>query len=728
MLGDKNPDLAAATRLGETTRNRMNLRLRIRCTRFVLSLFAVLLTAFKLHAADSGVLLEQSKTQLQVTWPLSVTERGIAIFNLESTKPLIESLGIATQGQTATVVVKALNPVTLLTVGSRDSKNPQGWGAFFDKVPTRPYETFLVALGQRRVQTTNAGHRTTISLAEVSAGGFSGDVRFTFYRNSPLIHVETVMTTKEDWRAIIYDTGLASAAPNWEVMAWKDTRGNFQSAKFDASTAAEPLAVAGRALVANGRDGSLAVFPAPHQFFYPQDEAFNNQFVWYGRDYAKRIGDFGFGVRQSPTGDQRYVPWFNAPPGTEQHLGVFYLLTRGDAPAALAEVARYTHDDHYKKLPGRLTFTSHYHIEHSKNFLEQQQQQHTNGVPRGLETPDFVKTFKARGVDIAHLAEFHYEEGARLAETNRLRKLQVMHDELRRLSDSELLLLPGEEPNIQLGGHWISLFPKPVNWTLNRPAGKPFVEEVAGYGKVYHVGSPADVQRLFETEHGLFWTAHPRIKASFGFPDQYKDTAFFHSDHFLGGAWKAMPADLSRPTLGWRVLDLLDDMSNWGAKKQAPGEVDIFQVAPEMETYAHMNINYLKLAKLPRFDDGWQPVLDALRGGEFFTTTGEILIPNFTVGGRPSGQTLALGKQATAWLEAEFDWTFPLAFAEIISGDGKNIFRERVDLTDTESFGTRKLRLPLKLHGRNWVRLEVWDIAANGAFTQPVWLVGHQAR
>jgi hypothetical protein len=156
--------------------------------------------------------------------------------------------------------------------------------------------------------------------------------------------------------------------------------------------------------------------------------------------------------------------------------------------------------------------------------------------------------------------------------------------------------------------------------------------------------------------------------------------------------------------------------------------VDIFQVAPEMETYAHMNINYLKLAKLPRFDDGWQPVLDALRGGEFFTTTGEILIPNFTVGGRPSGQTLALGKQATAWLEAEFDWTFPLAFAEIISGDGKNIFRERVDLTDTESFGTRKLRLPLKLHGRNWVRLEVWDIAANGAFTQPVWLVGHQAR
>ena len=288
-----------------------------------------------------------------------------------------------------------------------------------------------------------------------------------------------------------------------------------------------------------------------------------------------------------------------------------------------------------------------------------------------------------------------------------------------------MLLLPGEEPNVQLGGHWISLFPKPVNWTLNRSAGKPFVEEIEGYGKVYHVGSPADVLRLFKAERGLMWTAHPRIKSSFGFPDQYKDTEFFRSERFLGGAWKAMPADLSRPTLGWRVLDLLDDMCNWGAKKHALGEVDTFRMEPDFETYAHMNINYLRLTKLPRYDDGWQPVLDALRGGEFFTTTGEVLIPEFTVGGRQSGQTLELARNATPVLEANLEWTFPLAFAEIISGDGRKVFRQRIDLTDTESFGTRKLRLPVNLKGRSWVRFETWDIAANGAFTQPVWLVGH---
>jgi hypothetical protein len=49
-------------------------------------------------------------------------------------------------------------------------------------------------------------------------------------------------------------------------------------------------------------------------------------------------------------------------------------------------------------------------------------------------------------------------------------------------------------------------------------------------------------------------------------------------------------------------------------------------------------------------------------------------------------------------------------------------FRQRIDLADTESFGTRRPRLPLELKGRTWVRLEVWDIVANGAFTQPVWI------
>jgi hypothetical protein len=675
-------------------------------------------------AAESGIKVAQEGSVVRVTWPVSETETGAAVFSMDEEKPLIESLGIATKGGAVKIISAGLNPVTLLTVGERDLNKPGGWVAFFDDPPLRPHDTFLAKLGQRRLKVTNEGMRMTVSVADVSAASFHGDLRFTFYRNSPLIHAESVVTTYEDGRAIIYDTGLTSAAPDWQWLAWNDTTGNLQRTKFDPKTAGTPLAVAGRTIVAEGGSGSIAVFPAPHQFFYPLDEAYNLKFVWHGKNYADLAGDCGFGIRQSATGDKRHVPWFNAPPGTEQHLGVFYLLTTGDAQKALDAVAKYTRGDRFKRLPGYLTFTSHYHIEHSKEFMAKQKVQNTEGIPQGLEVPGFVTTFKARGVDIVHLAEFHYEDGSKIPDEERWKKLKIMHDECRRLSDDQLLVLPGEEPNVQLGGHWISLFPKPIYWALNRPADKPFTEQVDGYGTVYRVGSVEDVLQLMEKENGLMWTAHPRIKASIGFPDKYKDTAFFHSPHFLGAAWKAMPADLSRGTLGWRVLDLLDDTSNWGSRKQAIGEVDTFRMEPDFETYGHMNINYLRLDRMPRFADGWQPVLDVLRAGKFFVSTGEVLIPEFTVGGKASGDTLDIARERAPVLEARVEWTFPLAFAEVVSGDGKRVFRQRIDLADTESFGTRKLRIPLAVKGRTWVRLEAWDIAANGAFTQPIWLAG----
>ncbi|MEO6434271.1 MAG: hypothetical protein ABIP55_00715, partial [Tepidisphaeraceae bacterium] len=97
--------------------------------------------------------------------------------------------------------------------------------------------------------------------------------------------------------------------------------------------------------------------------------------------------------------------------------------------------------------------------------------------------------------------------------------------------------------------------------------------------------------------------------------------------------------------------------------------------------------------------------LDALRTGDFFVTTGEVLIPSVTIENNQ--------------LRAKVEWTFPLAFAEVISSDGAQTFRDRIDLSDTTPFGERELVIPLNLEGRKWVRLEVWDIAANGAFTQP---------
>jgi hypothetical protein len=63
-----------------------------------------------------------------------------------------------------------------------------------------------------------------------------------------------------------------------------------------------------------------------------------------------------------------------------------------------------------------------------------------------------------------------------------------------------------------------------------------------------------------------------------------------------------------------------------------------------------------------------------------------------------------------------------LAYAEIITGDGRDTKRQRVDLSATESFGEVSIKADVDVTGQRWLRVEVWDIATNGAFTQPVWL------
>ena len=154
-----------------------------------------------------------------------------------------------------------------------------------------------------------------------------------------------------------------------------------------------------------------------------------------------------------------------------------------------------------------------------------------------------------------------------------------------------------------------------------------------------------------------------------------------------------MPADLSMDKLGIRGLDLLDDMANWGDKKYLPGEVDVFKIDHTHELFGHMNINYMRLEpdRVPRFDESWQPVLDSLRAGRFFVTTGEVLIPEFTVNGQPSGSSIVLKPNEPVELRFRLSWTFPLRYVEFVSGDGTHVFRNRIDFADTGAFGEHRL-------------------------------------
>jgi hypothetical protein len=117
-------------------------------------------------------------------------------------------------------------------------------------------------------------------------------------------------------------------------------------------------------------------------------------------------------------------------------------------------------------------------------------------------------------------------------------------------------------------------------------------------------------------EAALVWTTHPRTKGSTGYPDKIRGTDYFKSGNWLGSAFKAMPADLSQKRLGEvRCFGTLDDMNNWGNAKYMLGEVDTYKKFPECDLYGDFNVNYVKLDRVPSFDD-WRSRLPcpAFRG------------------------------------------------------------------------------------------------------------------
>jgi hypothetical protein len=669
--------------------------------------------------AERGIAVRLEKEALSIEWPAGLGEVGRLVLDLKAGAPLIQSLGLAKgENGPAVEVIRGADFATQLTVGTRvgEPNRPPGmspFNAFFDSPAKRPHEMYPAKLDKKRARVTGKAGRATIALGDLSAGPFAGELCVTVYAGSRLVHVEAIVRTDEPDRAFFYGAGIEASKPSWRSIAWMDTEGRFQRAD-SANLIVLKVPVRHRSIAAEADGASVACMPPPHQFFFPRDYTDNITMVYAAGQSAH------FGIGQVASGGGNFSPWFNAPPGSVQRLGVFYVLARGTAEHALDEAMLYTRGDRFPDLAGYQTFTSHWHMAITAAAMQDKTKDRIS---------DFVKMFKDMNVKIVHLAEFHGDGHPGDPGPLRLPEMAAMFAECKRLSDESLLFLPGEEANVYLGpadkrpaGHWLYLFPRPVTWTMKRAPDQPFREPKPDGGFVYHVGNREEMARLIEVEHGLAWTAHPRIKASTWAPDCYRDQPFYKADSWLGAAWKAMPADLSRPRLGERSLDLLDDMANWGGHKYMLGEVDVFKLDHTDELYGHMNVNYLRLDRIPAFDGDWTPVLDALRHGRFFVTTGEILLSEFTVGGKESGETLATAADTSPQVRIGLESTFPLRFAEVVSGDGKAVYRTEIDLSDTPPFGSRGVTLKPDLRGRRWVRVAAWDVAGNGAFSQPVWL------
>jgi hypothetical protein len=239
------------------------------------------------------------------------------------------------------------------------------------------------------------------------------------------------------------------------------------------------------------------------------------------------------------------------------------------------------------------------------------------------------------------------------------------------------------------------------------------VEQHPKYGRVYHTGSAEDELEMLKREGGLIWQSHPRTKGSTGYPEASRETQYFRSDRFLGGAYQNLPADLSQARLcEERCFGTLDDMNNWFPPKYLIAEGDTYTKFPDDEIYPALIVNYIKLDRLPRFDEDWTPITEAMRAGNFFVSTGEILIDEFALEGSGAKRQIA----------AHAEWTYPLEFVEVVWGDGDRTDRQIIPATEFQPFSSHRFQIPFDATGKKWVRFAIWDSAGNGAFTQPVLL------
>lgn len=602
-------------------------------------------------------------------------------------------------------------------------------------LPRRPEEIqrSAAAYKVKSCEVRTNGARLEVSFPGVDLGVFSGQLQYSVYRGTNLIRQEVIARTEETSVAYKYDAGLSGLPITADAqVAWRDLTDTWRTYGFGGGINAQavPVQSNNRLIAAESRAGSIAVFPPPHNFFWAREISTNLGNSWYRKDDA---GRFSFGVRQAeseaeqgqagrgPDDFRDNFALVSARPGTWQRMPVYILADARPAPATLDAALAYTRGDKYKALPGHKVLLAHVHGYFVRRLGEQ-------NITIDVKPMDF-EAVRAVGVNVFAPIDGGAAGADGTPTTEEyLSNLATIYEMAKRHSDKDFAVIPnvevteGELPDLvkALGGHWDIHVPRPVLYSQGRAAGQPLVDTHAELGKFYRLGSADDVMEMMNREGMIAYMPHPRSKGSTGYPDALKDTARFQSEAFRGIGYRwGMGLDGSERRLcDERCLTTLDDMNNWVADLPTPPKYieaisEFYQQGPGDDIYANTPVNYLKLDKLPEPGD-WRPIVDALRLGQYFVSSGEVLIPNYAVQGTGAKRTIV----------ADVEWTFPLEFVEVVWGDGEKTDRQIIPATELPAFGSKRFEIPFDARGKKWVRFAAWDSAGNGALVQPIKLSG----
>lgn len=725
------------------------------------------LTAYE---AQPGLTATVAGEILTVTWDGAGADEVRLRFAIDQGTPTIRELAIRPAGGAWRVLATNVTPEVRVVSGLRrvtqqqtepleklgvpltaETLNEIKWDAFWDAplyisdepprshqssipaaepfanhpgMPRQPEEVTRATASYRATGCTvrTNGARIEVTFPGVEAGIFAGRLHYDVFKGSNLIRQMVLATTDHPSAAFKYDAGLTGLPiqPSARIV-WRDLANQWQDYRLGGPVDEDPTVVwsSNRLVAAELEGGAIAAFPPPHSFYWARESEQNLGYSWYRKDGD---GTFSFGMRQAEHEEDpefyHNFALYNARPGTWQRMPVFFYVSSGAGEDAMDAALAFTREDRFKPLPGYKVMGHHYHV---------------GLVARLRERGSFdyrlndVETMEAIGVDIYGVIDGARGPGRHDTGALYLKDLENYYEAARRQSDTDFLLAPYDENSTGgrrpfLGGHYDILYSHPVYWRPQRQPGQPLAEPHPEYGTVYNIGEPADLMAMTERENALVSMPHPDSKRSTGYPEAIKDEPhFLHENYFaLGYRW-GMGIDASATRLGeCRFLPLWDETNNWMAAQGRPPKfaLAISEARSDLgergkppwdDAYGMSPVNYLKIDRVPSVDD-MSPIIDALKQGDYFVTSGEVLIPSYEVRGTGDDRTIV----------AEVEWTFPLEFVEVVWGDGETTDRRIIATTDLPPFGTKRFEIPFDATGKHWVRFAAWDVATNGALVQPI--------
>ena len=649
-----------------------------------------------------------------------------AQLGIDNGVPCIFDLGYESDGRYYQLASN-LHPQFKVITGVRTKINPQRekglapgevldyqWDTYSDDPMSRKDQ---VAEANSAFETTaftydRDGGVQAVTFNGVTIGKFSGDFRVNFYEGSNLIRVEALASTEENGVCYLYHDGLDGFAIDKLYYVTPKKREVIENPGFHTNSGPDRdrqrVDARGRVLTLQQANGAVAVLPPPHRFIWGGQ---TENIVGYNYYNLEKNGTLAIGVRHNKEQEHFNIRWplYNAKPGTVQRMSFFLCVNSEGVYSARNMAMQYTNHDHLRKLHGYQRLGSHMHIASQAAFARDYRKQRP-----------WELALKEVGFDIFSPCDFWAEGRNDDNKEGRKADLERYHLESRYVSTPDFLLVTGEELAVmgkdrskQLIPFHFMIWPSHnMLYSRWRDDDQEFAEKLPDGRTYYHLKSAADVIKMCELEDCFIQMPHPDTKANDGLPYDSKETEWQTSERWIGCGARMLPADNSVKTMfSGRTDRVWNDLNNWYDRPiYMMSELDTYTKVEEREEdweqYGMINCTYVELDHIPS-SENWQELVDALRQGRHFYSTGEILLEKSCI--------------ENGHAAATFSWTFPLQDAELVYSDGENVTTVTIPMTDTEPYGRRTVEFSFP-EGMKWARVLATDIAGNSAFGMPVFL------